>query len=225
MKRQRSAGGSLRERESRSDAPSVARVSRDGKPGVQAIGKTAPDLPPVPGRRSAHACERKRRGRVRHGRGDRAQCGRRPGSSSPFAGSWTPVALRQPGSGRSGQPRAIKECEPFRRSGFRRESFGYALGALRRRPPVARLASRQKAKDAFVGAIPRRFRPVRSWSRSGSSTALRRASRAASSPSKLKKRVRRARVRERGSRGRPRRPWKPRRLRLFCRRIDMETTT
>ena len=44
-----STGGSLRERESRSDAPSGTRISRD--PGVQAIGKTAPCLPPVPGRR------------------------------------------------------------------------------------------------------------------------------------------------------------------------------
>jgi len=46
------------------DAPAVAIVSYDEKPGVQAIGTTAPDLPPEPSR---HACMARDHEYVRHG--------------------------------------------------------------------------------------------------------------------------------------------------------------
>jgi transposase len=46
------------------EAPAVAIVSYDEKPGVQAIGTTAPDLPPVPSR---HACVARDHEYVRHG--------------------------------------------------------------------------------------------------------------------------------------------------------------
>jgi len=46
------------------EAPAVAIVSYDEKPGVQAIGATAPDLPPVPSR---HACVARDHEYVRHG--------------------------------------------------------------------------------------------------------------------------------------------------------------
>jgi transposase len=46
------------------EAPAVAIVSFDEKPGVQAIGTTAPDLPPVPSR---HACVGRDHEYVRHG--------------------------------------------------------------------------------------------------------------------------------------------------------------
>ena len=46
------------------EAPAVAIVSYDEKPGVQAIGTTAPDLPPVPSR---HTCVARDHEYVRHG--------------------------------------------------------------------------------------------------------------------------------------------------------------
>ncbi len=46
------------------ETPAVAIVSYDEKPGVQAIGTTAPDLPPVPSR---HACLARDHEYVRHG--------------------------------------------------------------------------------------------------------------------------------------------------------------
>jgi len=46
------------------EAPAVAIVSYDEKPGVQAIGTTAPDLPPAPSR---HACLARDHEYVRHG--------------------------------------------------------------------------------------------------------------------------------------------------------------
>ena len=46
------------------EAPAVAIVSYDEKPGVQAIGTTAPDLPPDPSR---HACTARDHEYVRHG--------------------------------------------------------------------------------------------------------------------------------------------------------------
>jgi transposase len=47
-----------------SETPAVAIVSYDEKPGVQAIGSTAPDLPPAPSR---HACVGRDHEYVRHG--------------------------------------------------------------------------------------------------------------------------------------------------------------
>jgi len=46
------------------EPPAVAIVSYDEKPGLQAIGTTAPDLPPVPAR---HACVGRDHEYVRHG--------------------------------------------------------------------------------------------------------------------------------------------------------------
>src|SRR5262249_45510655 len=46
------------------ESPAVAIVSYDEKPGLQAIGTAAPDLPPVPSR---HACVRRDHEYVRHG--------------------------------------------------------------------------------------------------------------------------------------------------------------
>ena len=46
------------------EPPAVAIISYDEKPGVQAIGSTAPDLPPVPSR---HACVARDHEYVRHG--------------------------------------------------------------------------------------------------------------------------------------------------------------
>jgi transposase len=45
------------EQEAGQDPPLVAILSYDEKPGIQAIGTTAPDLPPVPGRYPTHARE------------------------------------------------------------------------------------------------------------------------------------------------------------------------
>ena len=90
--------------EQETDTPLVAYISYDEKPG--AIGKIAPDLPPVPGHypRSGLRIQTPRNGHG--GLGDRTpvrwSTGTEVGSSSPFSVNWTPATLPQPNFGWTG---------------------------------------------------------------------------------------------------------------------------
>ena len=80
------------------DAPLVACISHDVKPG--AIGKTAPDLPPIPGRYPRSGLRVQTPWNGHGGLGDwapvRWSTGTEVGSSSPFSVNWTPATLPQP---------------------------------------------------------------------------------------------------------------------------------
>ena len=90
--------------EQETDTPLAACISHDEKPG--AIGKTAPDLPPVPGHCPRSGLRVQTPWNGHGGPGDwtlvRWSTGTEVGSSSPFSVNRTPATLPQPNFGWAG---------------------------------------------------------------------------------------------------------------------------